>query len=467
MVEADAIPLLSKPRRRLLLWVAVFGCPAVLILTWLAYRWYLGREYRAAIAEADRLDPGWRLFELEAARAEVPDEENAALQILAAKKLMPAGWFQNVPKWDVKQLEDDINHLPPNERLGESERKLLATELAKAAAALAAARPVAVMPRGRYSISWTPDAIGTLLPHVQDAGDVRWLLWVDAVRRAEDGDIGGALVSCRAILNTGRSLGDETTAVSMIIRLFCQRLAVRSLERLLAQGLASEAALVQVQRLLEDESEQPLMLIAARAHRAMIHQFLEFVEDGGSYRAKFGLRSQTGSNEVDEFLDRGKARGGHAAYLRYLNQWVEIAKLPPEEQVKSLRDFNQQPPQNLPQFIDERRGDIKDMARSFHSTLAFLRCGIAAVAAERYRLSHNRWPDRLDDLVPAYLSKMPIDPFDGQPIRCRRLKDGVIVYTVGEDQDEDGSRRVRVKGGSPDIDVGLQLWNPEKRRQAQ
>src|SRR5262249_14654539 len=100
-----------------------------------------------------------------------------------------------------------------------------------------------------------------------------------------------------------------------------------------------------------------------------------------------------------------------------------------------------------------------------HRTLAFLRCGIAAVAIERYRLANGRWPERLEDLVPAYLSKIPIDPFDGQPIRFRRLKDGVIIYTVGEGQDEDGSRRVRVKAGSPDIDVGFELWDPDRRRQ--
>jgi len=37
---------------------------------------------------------------------------------------------------------------------------------------------------------------------------------------------------------------------------------------------------------------------------------------------------------------------------------------------------------------------------------------------------------RLEDLVPAYLSKTPIDPFDDRPLRFRRLKDGVIIYTI-------------------------------------
>src|SRR5207249_12186268 len=93
MLEPDTILLPSKPRRRMLLWAAVIGCPFVLVFAWLGYKWYLDRDYRAAIEEADRLDPGWRLAELEAARAEVPDSENAALQVAAGKKFLTAGWF--------------------------------------------------------------------------------------------------------------------------------------------------------------------------------------------------------------------------------------------------------------------------------------------------------------------------------------------------------------------------------------
>ena len=95
-----------------------------------------------------------------------------------------------------------------------------------------------------------------------------------------------------------------------------------------------------------------------------------------------------------------------------------------------------------------------------------MRCGVAAVAVERYRLANGHWPDRLDDLVPAYLSKIAIDPFDGQPLRFRRLKDGVIIYTVGEDQKDDGGQRIRIKAGAPDADVGFQLWDADCRRQS-
>jgi hypothetical protein len=50
------------------------------------------REWREAVAEADRLDPGWRLEELEAKRAQIADADNAALCTLAAYKLLPKGW---------------------------------------------------------------------------------------------------------------------------------------------------------------------------------------------------------------------------------------------------------------------------------------------------------------------------------------------------------------------------------------
>ncbi|HEV2947227.1 MAG TPA: hypothetical protein VGX70_07610 [Gemmataceae bacterium] len=461
----------TRPRRRLsrlLFWGVLIASPFLFLLAWQGYEWYLDRDLRAAIAEADRLDPGWRLAELEAARAEIPDSDNAALQVSAARKLLPAGWFSPPPASPSTQLEDDLDQLPPVQRLDESQSKQIDAELVKATTALPAARRVTDMPRGRYVVLWTSNAIGTLLPHVQGARDIGRLLQLDAIRLAANDDIEGALFSCRAILNTGRSFGDETAAITQLVRLWYQRLALRTLERALAQGTASEAALVKMQQLLEDESEQPLLLIATRAERAGIHQFLEFVERGGHYRASFGMRSRTGSNHIDDLLDRGKARGCHAAYLRYLNECVEITKLPPEQQVERLRDFDLRPPENVPQLLAVLGGlnvYLNKLAENFHHRLAFMRCGVAGVAVERYRLANGRWPERLEDLVPAYLSKIPIDLFDGQPLRFRRLKDGVIIYTVGEDQEDDGGQRVLIKASKPDRDVGFQLWDPKHRRQ--
>ena len=96
--------------------------------------------------------------------------------------------------------------------------------------------------------------------------------------------------------------------------------------------------------------------------------------------------------------------------------------------------------------------------------------GSLSVALERYRLARGAWPKKLPDLVPDYLSEVPIDCFDGQPLRCKHLKDGVVVYSVGPDgKDNDG----RVRPGpdefpGPDFegfDIGFRLWDVGERRQ--
>jgi hypothetical protein len=90
---------------------------------------------------------------------------------------------------------------------------------------------------------------------------------------------------------------------------------------------------------------------------------------------------------------------------------------------------------------------------------------MTAVLVECYRFRHRRWPDQLDDLVPCYLSRVPTDPFDGQPLRYKRLDNGVVIYSVGPDRMDDGGRLERNKINKPGTDVGFQLWDAERRRQ--
>jgi hypothetical protein len=73
-----------------------------------------------------------------------------------------------------------------------------------------------------------------------------------------------------------------------------------------------------------------------------------------------------------------------------------------------------------------------------------------AVAIERFRLTKGALPRDLATLVPVYLDQVPIDPFDGQPIRYRRTKPGYRLYSVFEDgQDHDGKGKDEVNRNAP------------------
>src|SRR5262245_20577398 len=87
-----------RPRRRKLYFlgglILFFAVAAGGLYLYLGYA--AERRWEAAVAEADRNDPNWRLDDLLANRPPIPDAENGALVVITAKKLLPNQW----PAWD-------------------------------------------------------------------------------------------------------------------------------------------------------------------------------------------------------------------------------------------------------------------------------------------------------------------------------------------------------------------------------
>lgn len=62
----------------------------------------------------------------------------------------------------------------------------------------------------------------------------------------------------------------------------------------------------------------------------------------------------------------------------------------------------------------------------------------AGLAATRFRKDHGHYPQGFDDLVPEYLAQVPMDPFDGNPMRMKSVDSGLIIYSVGNNLKDDG-----------------------------
>lgn len=466
---ANSLGPVARPRwRKRLLWGGlVLAVLMAAVGGWFLYDYGINdRALHQAEAEADRLDPGWRFHELEAARAPAPpDPENSALQVRTVHRLLPAG-----AAGTVSGLLSRLENSPPQVRLDEGQAKQLRAALQPVAAALAQARRLADLPHGRYDVAWDPDLNRTSLSHLEQAREVVNLLRLEAMRQAQDGDADGALASCQAALNAGRSIGDEPIGVSQLFRQVWGRFAALGVERTLAQGEPSPAALEGLQRLLEEEAGQPFSLRAARSIRAFAHEFLKVFREGRLDRRAWGLATPNlipdwATDWAMNVMDSGKARASHAAYLRYLNELVEITRLPLEQQTPRLEQLG--PPQfHLPQLMfalgeaDNHKG-----FRNFQSIHAQLQCAAAAVAVERYRREKRHWPDGWADLVPGFLREVPADPYDGAPLRYGRLGDGVVVYSLGPDRRDDGGSLSRSSPSPLGTDVGFRLWDVKRRAQ--
>ena len=72
---------------------------------------------------------------------------------------------------------------------------------------------------------------------------------------------------------------------------------------------------------------------------------------------------------------------------------------------------------------------------------------VTAIALKRYQLKHGNYPPHLNSLVPEFVSQVPLDPVDGQPLRYRRNPDGTfLLYSVGENGRDDGGNPSLKKG---------------------
>jgi hypothetical protein len=74
---------------------------------------------------------------------------------------------------------------------------------------------------------------------------------------------------------------------------------------------------------------------------------------------------------------------------------------------------------------------------------------LIVIACELHKRRTGSYPATLDDLRPLLLPEVPLDPFDGKPLRYA-IRDGKpFVYSVGADGDDDGGRLARKTRETP------------------
>jgi hypothetical protein len=422
------------------------------------------RDLQGVIVEADRLDPGWQWDDLEAKRAVIPDAENGALRVLEAERLLPTHPW---PPPLADSPDGMVLSLPPAAQLDETQTKELHASLQKAAPALTAARALIGLPRGRYPMSWPLDALSTNYT-CQHAREVATLLQLEADLLAQKHDADGALSLGRAIVNAGRSIGDEPAIISQLVRMSCQSSAMASMERTLAQGQPTEQPLAAAQRTVEEEASEPLLLIGLRGERAAQHRMLEAIETGElkfSQMSRAGGPGKTNGGWYNDFGGKVLMRRNHAPLLRLHTKGVEIAKLPVEEQSTAFHQvFVEQ--RGMPILVGLALPSLQRPAAAFHRQQARLRCTATALAAERYRRSKGRWPGSLSELVATrFIRAVPMDPYDGAPLRFRATPTGLVIYCTGPDREDNGGKLNRMNPEAEGYDMGFELWNVKQRRQ--
>jgi hypothetical protein len=478
-----------RPRRRwrpLLWWL---GVPVLVILgaacgVGIYAGRFVDRRLADAIAAADQADPAWRVDDLLAARERVPDAENSAIVVAKVVSMFPEEtWprpsgsvpgFANSPQDEVEQAYDRIGTTAINVQLDDETAATLQDALSEYSDAVELARTVADYKRGRHELNLTSALIDTSLRETQGARSAARLLMADAAIRAQDGDIDGALDSCRAILGVGRSIGDELFLVSGLVRAAIGEVAMTSARRVLAQGEPSDATLAKLQAVVLDELAQPLLLQGLRGERAVLDEIIRRIRDA---EIPIAALSETAStNElVPPVAPWGKLSfdNQRAVGLEWMNELVAIAQQPPFKRPPLMKAWEAEVDRvlksphgkfvaTLPLLMSPAMAAASGAQSRYQAEL-----GATAIllAAERHRRKTGTWPASIAAIDSVFLANPPVDPFTGEPYRLERRDGQLLIYSLGPNlKDEHGAYEPkRLRQGGPD-DFGTGAWDVPLRR---
>lgn len=437
-------------------------------LSWIGQWWRLSSQERlgredldAACAELDAAAPGWRWDQIEAQRPPRPDGPNAAEVIV------------RVAGERAQQLEPDFpGELVANRRLDDARLAQMRELVAERADAIALAATLADTPHGWADLGPDADSVSEPPPHVMAARVVVWLLTVDAERLLHENKPREAARHLDAVLHAGAAMRDQGQSLAQLVRIALRSVAANRAERLLGMGELDGPTLARLQAHFAAEANERPALTGLRGERALASVgFTNWAVGKGNFAQK--MAAEPGAGRVLQPAMQRGIPGEHAAYLRAMTRVIAVAELPFAEQPAGWAAIEAEALEQRRAAMVQHHGTLAALSVPPFRVVgeaglrdhAWMQCVTVALAAERYRVDQQRWPETLAELMPKYLASVPLDPYSGQPLLLRRFGDSIAVYSVGKNGSDDGGDRIASKHhGEPGSDLGIRLWDVAHRR---
>jgi hypothetical protein len=454
--------------------VLLLGCAVLFPVAFVYWeRRQAFNELQAVLAEIDRTDPGWRLEDLEAARRVVPDDHNSALIVLEAHRKLPAEWYS--------EAVDELAKTPPPSNLPDTVLKQVRGELQTVQQAAVAARKLIDYPEGRFAIAYSPDAITTNIEHVQITRTIMTILNLDVHASLADDQIGTAFRSVLAMLNAGRAVGDEPIMMTQLVRMQVQLQSVWCMERVLGHGELGETELKAAQEAMDVEASQRLFLIGMRGSRAAGHRLFWWLADEAPSISTavdtLGLqrpeRSPTWRDRFDDFFFTRAVYRSHAWVIQFDSDVINAALEGELEFLRRSEGFDERRKETAVAALQDRdlrfailfSGGAFKLAEAEQRADTLLDCARVAMATERFRLKHRRWPTSTEELTAEkLLGAVPNDRFNGRPLRMRRTDNGLVIFSAGNDGQYAGDALDRLEDFDPNqLRMEFRLWDPLDR----
>jgi hypothetical protein len=307
---------------------------------------------------------------------------------------------------------------------------------------------------------------GGLQPAFGHLREFARLLRAEALQRKRKGDVDGALESCQTILKLCRHMDDEPYLIAFLVQRAIFAIGARALwDEVLSDADASATAYRAVLAELRAWDIERAFVRALKGERVFTNEMYEWLRsETQKLRNPFSLwQTFVGEKSVDlVFLlsPRNWFAENQLLMLQFHRQLISVAQkgVPYDrQQVRQLiAEFKRKCRKGWTVTLGKReiswgRYPLAEVSIDTYDPLlnrvtdthALQRVTMTALALRLYRKENGRYPENLQQLVPKYLPSVPIDPYDGKPLRYRKLQKGFKVWSVGGNRKDDGGVKVQ------------------------
>lgn len=274
----------------------------------------------------------------------------------------------------------------------------------------------------RTGSNFEADYLSANLPDLPAIRLLSDALYVAANMELEAGRLDAAAARVTSVLTLGASFIQEPALIMQLMRIAITTRAMNGLEDLITRAEPSRDSLTRIAQVLAENRGHDPMRIGFLGDLKLNVARLRRI-DAGTAEAPDAYHYQGAYEAWTKGPLRVLGRPVHRlALVRYLQEIEQLIDLQAGPRPRPALDEGARAARwNLPERLaDDLSAGLRrslDSDDQFKSTLAATEI---AVALRRYRLDHGAYPAELTALAPAYLPRVPIDPFTGQPPVYRR-----------------------------------------------
>ena len=295
----------------------------------------------------------------------------------------------------------------------------------------------------RYDLDFSQGGMLNI-PNLAEMKGCAQLLAEQTMLLAHQGNGDAAAENIARQLALGESLKKEPILISQLVRMALVAISSSSVEYILNRTTLTDEQLTGLQQRLSQVYQDEPMVMGLIGERCFTISYIHDPQQMGMPGAAGGLLRITGIADRNVMVS-----------LEMLGQYMDAMKMPGKQRLLRCREISAEV-EDLSFFYSLTKIVMPAFERVIQIDLrvaAGVDCARVALGIERYRLAKGSLPKVLDDLVPQYIDKVPIDPFDGKPLRYKLTEPGYIVYSIGADgTDEGGLEKGKRKDSSAPYD---------------